>query len=86
MPLHCLPRFLNPKYYSEEWMNEGAGHLPPHLYEEISQERNVCFENLFVMAMENFVYQCGTSWNQPALSTRYSWIPIYDGAIKLLMH
>ncbi|KAF8412755.1 hypothetical protein HHK36_000725 [Tetracentron sinense] len=46
-PLHCLAHSLNPKYYSNEWLSEGIGRIPPNLDEEISEGRNACFERLF---------------------------------------
>ncbi|KAF8400496.1 hypothetical protein HHK36_013794 [Tetracentron sinense] len=46
-PLHCLAHSLNPKYYSNEWLTEGIGRVPPNLDKEISEGRNACFERLF---------------------------------------
>ena len=37
-PSHCLAHSLNPKFYSQEWLNGGPSHrVPPHMDGEISQ-------------------------------------------------
>lgn len=46
-PLHCLAHSLNPRYYSEKWINEGVGRVPPHKDLEISQMRMKCFKKFF---------------------------------------
>ncbi|XP_022869854.1 uncharacterized protein LOC111389199 [Olea europaea var. sylvestris] len=43
-PLHCLSHSLNPRYYSEEWLNEDPTRLAPHRDVEISRERIKCFK------------------------------------------
>jgi hypothetical protein len=36
-PLHCLAHSLNPKYYSNDWLNGGPSRrFPPHMDSEIS--------------------------------------------------
>ncbi|CAO2045269.1 unnamed protein product [Urochloa humidicola] len=46
-PLHCLAHSLNPKYYSEVWINEIPNRQAPHMDEEISDMRNICFRRFF---------------------------------------
>ncbi|XP_022890646.1 uncharacterized protein LOC111405822 [Olea europaea var. sylvestris] len=42
-PLHCLSHSLNPRYYSEEWLNKDPT-FAPHRDVEISRERIKCFK------------------------------------------
>ncbi|CAH9068878.1 unnamed protein product, partial [Cuscuta europaea] len=46
-PLHCLAHSLNPRYYSDQWIQEGVGRSPPHMDNELSLERNKCFRRIF---------------------------------------
>ncbi|XP_012854393.1 PREDICTED: uncharacterized protein LOC105973898 [Erythranthe guttata] len=46
-PLHCLAHSLNPKYYSDKWLRDGEGRLPPHMDGEVSTERIKCFKRMF---------------------------------------
>ena len=47
-PLHCLAHSLNPKYYTNEWLNCGPSRrFPPHIDGEISQGRKDAFRRLF---------------------------------------
>ncbi|KAK9288101.1 hypothetical protein L1049_016548 [Liquidambar formosana] len=46
-PLHCLAHSLNPRYYSEEWLNEAPNRVPPHKDLEIQEERNKCLKRYF---------------------------------------
>jgi hypothetical protein len=47
-PLHCLAHSLNPKYYTNEWLNCGPSHrFPPHMDGEISQGRKDAFRRIF---------------------------------------
>ncbi|KAF1892711.1 hypothetical protein Lal_00042601 [Lupinus albus] len=46
-PLHCMARSLNPRYYSDEWIQEAPNRHAPHEDEEISMERNKCLKKLF---------------------------------------
>uniref|UniRef100_A0A151UG35 BED-type domain-containing protein n=1 Tax=Cajanus cajan TaxID=3821 RepID=A0A151UG35_CAJCA len=39
-PLHCMAHSLNPRYYSDEWLQEAPNRISPHEDEEISMERN----------------------------------------------
>ncbi|WVZ58346.1 hypothetical protein U9M48_008625, partial [Paspalum notatum var. saurae] len=39
-PLHCLAHTLNPKYYTDAWVNEVPNQVAPHNDEEISEMRN----------------------------------------------
>ncbi|KAK1579040.1 hypothetical protein Q3G72_035113 [Acer saccharum] len=38
-PLHCLAHSLNPRYYSEQWLEEAPRHVAPHQDLEITLER-----------------------------------------------
>ena len=49
-PLHFLAHSLNPRYYSEQWINGGVGRVRPHKDAEISQTRMSCFKKLFPAA------------------------------------
>jgi len=49
-PLHFLAHSLNPRYYSEQWINGGVGRVRPHKDAEISQMRISCFKKLFPAA------------------------------------
>ncbi|CAN6182580.1 unnamed protein product, partial [Urochloa humidicola] len=51
-PLHCLAHSLNPRYYSEQWINGGAGRVRPHKDAEISQMRMSCFKKFFPVAAD----------------------------------
>ncbi|XP_026436155.1 uncharacterized protein LOC113334019 [Papaver somniferum] len=46
-PLHCMAHSLNPKYYNDQWLQEGVGRVSPHQDEEISANREICLERLF---------------------------------------
>ena len=47
-PLHCLAHSLNPRFYSQEWLNGGSSHrVHPHMDEEISQGRKIAFKRLY---------------------------------------
>eukprot|EP00253_Pinus_taeda_P004215 PITA_04215 len=47
-PLHCLAHSLNPKYYSQEWLNGGPSRkFPPHMDGEISQGRKEAFKRIY---------------------------------------
>ncbi|XP_058010224.1 uncharacterized protein LOC110671880 [Hevea brasiliensis] len=46
-PLHCLAHSLNPRFYSEQWLQEGEGRVPPHMDGEVSIERIKCFRGIF---------------------------------------
>ncbi|XP_066312707.1 putative transcriptional regulator tpeD [Miscanthus floridulus] len=51
-PLHCLAHSLNPRFYSNKWLEEGAGRLPPHKDKEVSQMRMTCFKKFFRIPQE----------------------------------
>ncbi|XP_022156306.1 uncharacterized protein LOC111023231 isoform X2 [Momordica charantia] len=38
-PLHCLAHSLNPRYYSEQWLQEDKNRVPPHQDLEVTRER-----------------------------------------------
>ncbi|ONM32168.1 hAT transposon superfamily protein [Zea mays] len=46
-PLHCLAHSLNPKYYTDAWINEVPNRQAPHNDDEISEMRNTCFRRYF---------------------------------------
>ncbi|KAH7668764.1 Ribonuclease H-like protein [Dioscorea alata] len=48
-PLHCMAHSLNPRYYSNEWLNEVPNCLAPHRDAEISVERNKCLRSIFLL-------------------------------------
>ncbi|KAL4598518.1 hypothetical protein ACB092_11G064800 [Castanea dentata] len=46
-PLHCLAHFLNPKYYTNQWIEKVRGCVAPHKDAELSTERNKCLKRFF---------------------------------------
>ncbi|RZC19025.1 hypothetical protein D0Y65_006031 [Glycine soja] len=46
-PLHCLAHSLNPRYYSDNWLNEVPNKVPPHRDDELSSQRNKCLKRYF---------------------------------------
>ncbi|KAG5523737.1 hypothetical protein RHGRI_030653 [Rhododendron griersonianum] len=46
-PLHCLAHALNPRYYSEKWLQEDPKRVPPHKDEEVTNERKKCLKMYF---------------------------------------
>ncbi|XP_052195081.1 uncharacterized protein LOC127803091 isoform X3 [Diospyros lotus] len=46
-PLHCLAHSLNPRYYSDKWLQEKEGRMPPHMDGDVSTQRMKCFRRLF---------------------------------------
>ncbi|KAI6680658.1 hypothetical protein NL676_034539 [Syzygium grande] len=46
-PLHCLAHALNPRYYSDQWLNEDPTRVSPHKDKEINQERLKCLRKYF---------------------------------------
>lgn len=46
-PMHCMAHSLNPKYYSDEWLSEAPGRVPPHMDPEIADGRMSCLNRLF---------------------------------------
>ncbi|XP_074301221.1 uncharacterized protein LOC141632583 [Silene latifolia] len=54
-PLHCLAHSLVPKYYGTKWQTEGRNifqRVAPHQDQEVSSQRNLCFQRLFVDPQE----------------------------------
>ncbi|XP_058180780.1 uncharacterized protein LOC131299188 [Rhododendron vialii] len=43
-PLHCLAHALNPRYYSDIWLEEDPKQVPPHKDEEVTNERKKCLK------------------------------------------
>uniref|UniRef100_A0A803LVV8 DUF659 domain-containing protein n=2 Tax=Chenopodium quinoa TaxID=63459 RepID=A0A803LVV8_CHEQI len=53
-PLHSLAHSLNPRFYTEEWLNEVPGRVAPSADNEISTQRLQCFRRLFQSLNERF--------------------------------
>ncbi|XP_058210011.1 uncharacterized protein LOC131322634 [Rhododendron vialii] len=45
--LHCLAHALNPRYYSEKWLQQDPKRVPPHKDEEATNERKKCLKRYF---------------------------------------
>ncbi|XP_038715219.1 uncharacterized protein LOC120008915 isoform X1 [Tripterygium wilfordii] len=54
-PLHCLAHSLNPRYYSEKWLNEDPTRVPPHKDVEVARERMKCFKKYFSNSEERMM-------------------------------
>ncbi|KAG4991493.1 hypothetical protein JHK82_025010 [Glycine max] len=46
-PLHCLAHSLNPRYYSDNWLNKVPNRVPPHRDDELSSQRIKCLKRYF---------------------------------------
>ncbi|KAJ1376644.1 Ribonuclease H-like superfamily [Sesbania bispinosa] len=46
--LRCLAHYLNPRYYSHEWLSEDSNKVPPHQDMELTLEMMKCFKRYFV--------------------------------------
>ncbi|KAL3745851.1 hypothetical protein ACJRO7_014884 [Eucalyptus globulus] len=46
-PFHCLAHVLNPRYYSDQWLDEDHTRISPYKNKEINQERLKCFKRYF---------------------------------------
>uniref|UniRef100_A0A803N7M1 BED-type domain-containing protein n=1 Tax=Chenopodium quinoa TaxID=63459 RepID=A0A803N7M1_CHEQI len=53
-PLHSLAHSLNPRFYTEKWLNEVPGRVAPNADNEISTQRLQCFRRLFQSPDERF--------------------------------
>ncbi|KAI8550731.1 hypothetical protein RHMOL_Rhmol06G0130700 [Rhododendron molle] len=51
-PLHCLAHALNPRYYSDIWLQEDPKRVPPHKDEEVTNERKKCLKRYLNDSME----------------------------------
>ncbi|XP_057467262.1 uncharacterized protein LOC130796494 [Actinidia eriantha] len=51
-PLHCLAHALNPRYYSDKWLEEDLNRVPPHRDEEVTNERKKCLKRYLIDPME----------------------------------
>ncbi|KAG5556909.1 hypothetical protein RHGRI_007221 [Rhododendron griersonianum] len=51
-PLHCLAHALNPRYYSDIWLEEDPKRVPPHKDEEVTNERKKCLKRYLNDSME----------------------------------
>ncbi|KAL3753584.1 hypothetical protein ACJRO7_000916 [Eucalyptus globulus] len=45
--LYCLAHALNPRYYSDQWLDEDSTRISPYKNKEINQERLKCFKKYF---------------------------------------
>uniref|UniRef100_A0A803M3X6 DUF659 domain-containing protein n=1 Tax=Chenopodium quinoa TaxID=63459 RepID=A0A803M3X6_CHEQI len=52
--LHSLAHSLNPRFYTEEWLNEVPGRVAPNADNEIFTQRLQCFQKLFQSPDERF--------------------------------
>ncbi|XP_030515905.2 uncharacterized protein LOC115729461 isoform X1 [Rhodamnia argentea] len=46
-PLHCLAHALNPRYYSDQWLNEEPTRVSTYKDKEMNQERQKCLRKYF---------------------------------------
>ncbi|GAV69776.1 LOW QUALITY PROTEIN: Dimer_Tnp_hAT domain-containing protein, partial [Cephalotus follicularis] len=82
-PLHCLAHALNPKYYSEQMLNEDPTKVPPHKDKEINQERTKCIRKYFPNLEEcnkvnmeaEFVGKNGDFGDFDSIENRYAMDP-----------
>lgn len=51
-PLHCLAHSLNPRYYTDEWLQEDPSRVPPHKDSEVSRERMKYLKKCFPTSEE----------------------------------
>ncbi|XP_038698018.1 uncharacterized protein LOC119995576 [Tripterygium wilfordii] len=51
-PLHCLAHSLNPRYYSDQRLQEDPTRVPPHRDVEVARERMKCLKKYFSNAEE----------------------------------
>ncbi|GFS32012.1 hypothetical protein Acr_00g0020400 [Actinidia rufa] len=51
-PLHCLAHALNPRYYSDKWLEEDPNRVPLHRDEEVTNERKKCLKRYLIDSME----------------------------------
>ncbi|XP_057999043.1 uncharacterized protein LOC110673033 [Hevea brasiliensis] len=94
-PLHCLAHSLNPRFYSEKWLQEGEGRVPPHMDGEVSTERIKCFRRIFSNEDErirandefaNFSLKSGPFLIPILLEVCMFWILGNGGHVLVLMH
>ncbi|RDX92523.1 hypothetical protein CR513_25325, partial [Mucuna pruriens] len=52
--LHCLTHSLNPRYYSDEWLQEVSNRIPPREEEDISMERKCLKKKMNALEYANF--------------------------------
>ncbi|XP_061367322.1 uncharacterized protein LOC133310406 [Gastrolobium bilobum] len=83
-PLHSLAHALNPKYYSEQWLNDDPSRVPPHQDLEINQERQKCLKRYFPnledrnkinLEYVDFASMSGGFRDYDAMQNRYSMEP-----------
>ncbi|XP_061368975.1 uncharacterized protein LOC133311865 [Gastrolobium bilobum] len=82
--LHCLAHALNPKYYSQQWLQEDSSRVPPHMDLELTQERQRCLRRFFPgmedrgrisLEYADFISNSGTFDNFDAINTQYTMDP-----------
>ncbi|KAG5532188.1 hypothetical protein RHGRI_026721 [Rhododendron griersonianum] len=97
-PLHCLAHSLNPRYYSDEWLNEGPSRVPPHKDVEVARERMKCMKKYFPNSVDrskvnlefaNFSSKAGEFADSDSIHDRYamdpkSWWVTYGASAPLL--
>lgn len=97
-PLHCLAHALNPRYYSDEWLNEDPNRVPPHKDDDINQGRMKCLRKYFPNLEErtkvnleyvNFIDKSGGFRDVDSIQNRWnmdpkSWWLLYGSCAPLL--
>ncbi|XP_057992319.1 uncharacterized protein LOC131173817 [Hevea brasiliensis] len=83
-PFLCLAHSLNPRFYSEKWLQEGEGRVPPHMDGEVSTKRIKCFRRIFSNEDEqirvndefaNFSLKSGPFANLDSIGSMYATDP-----------
>ncbi|XP_041998013.1 uncharacterized protein LOC121752970 isoform X2 [Salvia splendens] len=91
--------YIAEKFYSNMWLQEGAGRLPPHKDKEISQMRMTCFKKFFRIPQELAAVKeeyarfssCSEEFNDPdSIHDRWAvspmtWWTNHGQSIPLLM-
>ncbi|WOH02245.1 hypothetical protein DCAR_0521634 [Daucus carota subsp. sativus] len=62
-PLHYFAHSLNPRYYSNTWLNAAPDRLPPHQDIELSEERNKCIKRYFPDGEARESYSIEKNWS-----------------------
>ncbi|KAK1591824.1 hypothetical protein Q3G72_014238 [Acer saccharum] len=83
-PLHCLAHSLNPRYYSDQWLNEDPKRVSPHKDPVVSKERVKCFKKYFPNSDErnkvaikyaSFIDRSGVFGECDSITNRYDMDP-----------
>ncbi|KAG5540959.1 hypothetical protein RHGRI_020997 [Rhododendron griersonianum] len=97
-PLHCLAHSLNPRYYSDEWLNEGPSRVLPHKDVDVAREKMKCMKKYFPNSVDrskvnlefpNFSSKAGEFADSDSIHDRYamdpkSWWVTYGASAPLL--